>query len=73
MAVARIMKAYEEQKYAVWKDQVNATLMSYLKKNLLSKPNLSSASGTRHPTSNDIPVGVETVVLTSISMQKSQG
>ena len=65
------MKAYEEQKFAVWKDQVNATLMSYLKRNLLSKPNLTSASGGRHQIDGDTVA--ETCVLKSISMQKSQG
>ena len=65
------MKAYEEQKFAVWKDQVNATLMSYLKRNLLSKPNLTSASGGRYQT--DGATVAETSVLKSISMQKSQG
>ncbi|XP_057295129.1 dynein axonemal heavy chain 10-like [Hydractinia symbiolongicarpus] len=43
VAVARIMKAYEDQKYVAWKEHVEATLMGYLKRNLLIRP----TSGTR--------------------------
>lgn len=64
------MKAYEEQKYAVWKEQINTTLMTYLKRNLLTKPHLTSASGGRQTEGTTV---TDAGVLKSISMQKSQG
>lgn len=67
------MKAYEEQKYAVWNDQVNANLMSYLKRNLLTKPSLISASGGRHPRQTDGTSAAEIDDTKSIGLQKSQG
>jgi hypothetical protein len=40
------MKDYEDKKYEAWREQSNANLLIYLKKNLLSKP--SSGSATTH-------------------------
>ena len=41
------MKEYEDRKYEAWKEQVEANLLIYLKKNLLSKPSTSSATTHR--------------------------
>lgn len=60
------MKAYEDRKYAVWKEYVNATLMSYLKKNLLVRPIISSAGGRTSIVS-------ATTDIQSVSVQKFQG
>ena len=71
VAVARIMKAYEEQKYTVWREQVASSLMSYLKKNLLTRASTSSVAGrSTNPTSE--PITADSV-LPSVSTQKSQG
>jgi len=74
VAVARIMKAYEEQKYVLWKEQVNASLMSYLKKNLLIRPSLTSSTGNRlDPNSNIASGNDNNTNNNNVSMQKSQG
>ena len=70
VAVARIMKSYEDQKYAVWKEQVEATLMSYLKRNLLVKP--TTTSSTKSQLLLEVEKSTSTI-HNSISMQKSQG
>ena len=41
------MKEYEDKKYDAWKEQVEANLIVYLKKNLLNKPSASSATTHR--------------------------
>ena len=41
------MKEYEDRKYEAWKEQVEANLLIYLKKNLLTKPSASSATTHR--------------------------
>lgn len=41
------MKDYEDRKYEAWKEQVEANLVIYLKKNLLTKPSISSATTHR--------------------------
>ena len=41
------MKDYEDRKYEAWKEQVEANLLIYLKKNLLTKPSASSATTHR--------------------------
>ena len=41
------MKEYEDRKYEAWKEQVEANLLIYLKKNLLTKPSTSSATTHR--------------------------
>ena len=66
------MKAYEEQKYTVWQENANATLMSYLKRNLLVRPSNASSSGVR-VLPNTSNMSTETGVSASASMQKSQG
>ena len=75
MAVARIMKAYEEQKYVLWKEQVNASLMSYLKKNLLVKPSHTSTGSRNHQApldpSNNVASGNNE--NNGVNQQKSQG
>ncbi len=48
VAVARKMKAYEEEKYAAWRANLENTLMTYLKKNLLIKSNPASANTRVH-------------------------
>ncbi|CAH3028713.1 unnamed protein product, partial [Porites evermanni] len=45
--VARQMKDYEDKKYEAWREQVEANLLIYLKKNLLTKPSASSATTHR--------------------------
>lgn len=47
LSVARQMKEYEDRKYEAWKEQVEANLLIYLKKNLLTKPSASSATTHR--------------------------
>ena len=47
LSVARQMKEYEDRKYEAWKEQVEANLLIYLKKNLLIKPSASSATTHR--------------------------
>ena len=37
VSVARAMKDYEDKKYAIWREHLEGTLMTYLKKNLLAK------------------------------------
>ena len=37
------MKEYEEKKYAVWRENLETTLMTYLKKNLLVVASLPSS------------------------------
>ncbi|XP_047141246.1 dynein axonemal heavy chain 10 isoform X1 [Hydra vulgaris] len=39
VAVARIMKAYEDEKYTLWKEKVESLLLSYLKRNILIQDN----------------------------------
>lgn len=41
------MREYEDRKYEAWKEQVEANLLIYLKKNLLTKPSASSATTHR--------------------------
>lgn len=41
------MKDYEDRKYEAWREQVEANLLIYLKKNLLTKPSTSSATTHR--------------------------
>lgn len=41
------MKEYEDRKYEAWKEQVQANLLIYLKKNLLTKPSTGSATTHR--------------------------
>ena len=41
------MKEYEDRKYEAWKEQAEANLLIYLKKNLLTKPSASSATTHR--------------------------
>ena len=41
------MKDYEDKKYEAWREQVEANLLIYLKKNLLTKPSTSSATTHR--------------------------
>ena len=41
------MKEYEDRKYEAWREQVEANLLIYLKKNLLTKPSTSSATTHR--------------------------
>ena len=38
------MKQYEDKKFEIWREQVEANLMSYLKRNLLSRPPPGSAT-----------------------------
>lgn len=38
MNIARLMKAYEDQKYNEWKANIEAILPEILKTNLLAKP-----------------------------------
>ncbi|EDO35852.1 predicted protein [Nematostella vectensis] len=47
LSVARLMKEYEDKKYEAWREQVEANLLIYLKKNLLTKPSTSSATTHR--------------------------
>lgn len=41
------MKDYEDKKYEAWREQVEANLLIYLKKNLLTKPSTGSATTHR--------------------------
>ncbi len=42
------MKSYEEDKYAAWRANLEGTLMTYLKRNLLIKTSPASASTRTH-------------------------
>ena len=37
LSVARLMKQYEDKKFELWREQVETHLLSYLKRNLLSR------------------------------------
>ena len=69
VAVARIMKSYEDQKYASWKEQVEASLMSYLKRNLLVKPVSTSRSKVQLTMDGD--KSLTNIVQHSVSQAKS--
>ena len=69
VAVARIMKSYEDQKYASWKGQVEASLMSYLKRNLLVKPVSTSRSKVQLTLDGD--KSLTNIVQHSVSQAKS--
>ena len=42
------MKEYEEKKYASWRENLESTLMSYLKRNLLVRVSTTAASARAH-------------------------
>ena len=69
VAVARIMKSYEDQKYTSWKEQVEASLMSYLKRNLLVKPISTSRSKIQQTMDGD--KSLTNIVQHSVSQAKS--
>ena len=69
VAVARIMKSYEDQKYTSWKEQVEASLMSYLKRNLLVKPISTSRSKVQLTMDGD--KSLTNIVQHSVSQAKS--
>ena len=48
VSVARVMKDYEEVKYAQWRENLESTLMTYLKRNLLVKVVATPASVKQH-------------------------
>ena len=44
VSVARLMKQYEDKKFELWREQVETHLLSYLKRNLLSRSTGGSAT-----------------------------
>ena len=42
--MARLMKQYEDKKFELWREQVETHLLSYLKRNLLSRSSVGSAT-----------------------------
>lgn len=65
------MKDYEDRKYEAWKEQVEANLLIYLKKNLLTKPSTSSA--TTHRSAADEGASSEDVSGSLAAALQSQG
>ncbi|CAB4019814.1 dynein heavy chain 10, axonemal-like [Paramuricea clavata] len=56
LSVARLMKQYEDKKFELWREQVETHLLSYLKRNLLTRSSTGSAT-TRsggHTTKDDV-------------------
>ena len=57
LSVARLMKQYEDKKFELWREQVETHLLSYLKRNLLTRSTTGSAT-TRpggHTTKDESP------------------
>lgn len=71
LSVARQMKEYEDKKYEAWKEQVEANLLIYLKKNLLTKPSTSSA--TTHRSVADEGASSEDASGSLVAAVQSQG
>ena len=71
LSVARQMKEYEDKKYEAWKEQVEANLLIYLKKNLLTKPSTSSA--TTHRSVADEGASSEEASGSLVAAVQSQG
>ena len=44
LSVARLMKQYEDKKFEIWREQVETHLLSYLKRNLLTRSTTGSAT-----------------------------
>lgn len=55
VSAARLMKEYEDKKYEAWREQIQANLLIYLKKNLLTKPSSSSATTHRSMADDNTP------------------
>lgn len=65
------MKDYEDKKYEAWREQVEANLLIYLKKNLLTKPSASSA--TTHRSVADEGTGSDDASASLTAALQSQG
>ena len=65
------MKDYEDKKYEAWREQVEANLLIYLKKNLLTKPSASSA--TTHRSAVDEGTGSDDASASLTAALQSQG
>ena len=55
------MKEYEDRKYEAWREQVEANLLTYLKKNLLAKPTAGSATTARSDAHDNSADAAETL------------
>ena len=53
LMVAKQMKAYEDQLYEQWKENVQAVLQTLLKRNLLIKPDRTQVTSIEQTTNND--------------------
>lgn len=65
------MKDFEDKKYEAWREQVEANLLIYLKKNLLTKPSASSA--TTHRSVADEGTGSDDASASLTAALQSQG